>query len=162
MNWKWLGFIIIIEKTDYFQNIRLALNLSMLFNNLCKEHLPNSNHTSPSCVWDIWTNNFVWKLRESRSICEPRSRLKDIVNFLLHFKQVVFCYNELLSQNIYLIFGRSKFVAIVLFKEFQEIVLCVVCDILNFLSQVKCPFIVFFHSMYFILTKNYQIFIIFQ
>lgn len=96
--------------------------------------MPNSDHTAPSCVRNIRAYNLIGELGETRPICEPWCSLEDLINFLLDLVYVFGSDNELLAKNVNDIIWSSKLSFVILLEKFENIVLGIVGDILNFLS----------------------------
>lgn len=146
MDWKRLRFVKITKQTNYFQYVCFLSEIFMLLYYLSEQHLANSYHATPSSVWNIGTNNFVWKFGKTRSVCKPRSSLEDVINFFLHINQVLFCNNKFLTKDVDAILGRGKLYFAILLKEFEEVVLGVISYILDFFSEKEWSFVVFFHA----------------
>ena len=101
----WEGFLL-LKVTKQIQNIDelvFALNSLMLFENLCEEHLSNPDHTSPSSIRNIRTNQLVGKFGKACPIGDPGRGHKNLDYLVLNLCDIVFGGKEIMSKYMNLV-----------------------------------------------------------
>ena len=107
----------------------------MFSNDLGEEHLPDSDHATPSSVTDVWTVDFVGKLWETRAVGEPRSGPEYFEDILGNVGKIGLFGEEGVSKDVDLIAFFESWGFFVFFEVAKNMVPEIEGEVLDALSK---------------------------